>query len=412
MAGIKDPVGAGKKAVNTPSDVRIIKHVLNQHYDAVGFKRMREDDKLDQALVTAIGAFEARVMKKRVTSVVLPGSKTFKMMCKSKKEIAKLLPPGPERIKEIEKELEKNKKMILAQLRRGVLKDAKIQNGTMQIYYKDCKKNREDFWCAPICEKIGGVKLPPPGLAKKADKAVNQLEAAIRKGDFLQIQKAIAVAEKDLNAFSKEITTYYNGVMQGSSEAIVVLSWTKTAGFVAIGVLASTFGGGAVVAKFGLEGLGAATAAGVVGGLIGGSADAIATGLGQGLTPGKMKWGDLVFMPVKGALVGVVAGPMGAGIAKVVPGAMAKHIMKSWIKHTELGPVLGRMGAAGTIKFTETWYKVHYKKEIANVEARVIAQLDPKASEKQIGELIAKELAFSKNLEKSLLLHAKKMQGK
>ena len=51
MASIAKSVGAGNKVEKPPQDVLTVKHLLNNHAEVVGYKRMREDDQADQPLI-------------------------------------------------------------------------------------------------------------------------------------------------------------------------------------------------------------------------------------------------------------------------------------------------------------------------------------------------------------------------
>ena len=96
MPKIKSPVGAGKTAVNDPKDVKLIQQMLGDHAEAVGYKKPRTSGKIDQPTITAIGHFQKEVAKTRVTSVIEPGSKTFKMLDMMPRKIAEMRAPKEE----------------------------------------------------------------------------------------------------------------------------------------------------------------------------------------------------------------------------------------------------------------------------------------------------------------------------
>ncbi|MEX0303544.1 MAG: hypothetical protein AB3N24_14095 [Leisingera sp.] len=88
MAKLGAPVGGGKSAVNNPKDVVLVQKMLNEHAAAVGYKRVPTNGKVGQPTITAIGQFQQQVVKTKVTSVVEPGSKTFKMLDSSPVKVA------------------------------------------------------------------------------------------------------------------------------------------------------------------------------------------------------------------------------------------------------------------------------------------------------------------------------------
>ncbi|MFA3917903.1 hypothetical protein [Ruegeria hyattellae] len=89
MPKLNSPVGAGKGAVNDPGDVKLVQKLLAAHAKAVGYKPPRTSGRIDQITITAIGHFQHEVVKTRVTSLVEPGSKTFKALSASPKKIEK-----------------------------------------------------------------------------------------------------------------------------------------------------------------------------------------------------------------------------------------------------------------------------------------------------------------------------------
>jgi hypothetical protein len=276
--------------------------------------------------------------------------------------------------------------------------------------WKDLQQNRKEQWfVGPICEFAGGVSLPPKAMAARAVTAVSILKKAIDSGDFKAIQRALQAMESPVNDFVKAVDDYYRGIVDGASSSITVLKVTKGAGFVALGVLATTFTGGAAAAAIGIEGtmLGSSVAAGV-GGAIGGTVDSVATGLGRGMAGADMKWGELAAKPVTGLLAGaVLQGPLSKAAGKLVPQRLADKVFTSGLAKTkEIAPVVQRLGVAGARKAAGAaimkWWNSSPKAEITRVEKAVYQRLGTKASQEQIAEVLADELAKSGALEKAL----------
>ncbi|MEW2911640.1 hypothetical protein [Leisingera sp. JC11] len=88
MAKLGAPVGGGKSAVNDPKDVVLVQKMLNEHAKTVGYKRVPTNGKVGQPTILAIGQFQQQVVKTKVTSLVEPGSKTFKMLDSSPVKVA------------------------------------------------------------------------------------------------------------------------------------------------------------------------------------------------------------------------------------------------------------------------------------------------------------------------------------
>ncbi|UWQ40041.1 GGDEF domain-containing protein [Leisingera aquaemixtae] len=88
MAKLSAPVGGGKTAVNDPKDVVLVQKMLNEHAATVGYKRVPTNGKVGQPTILAIGQFQQQVVKTKVTSLVEPGSKTFKMLDSSPVKVA------------------------------------------------------------------------------------------------------------------------------------------------------------------------------------------------------------------------------------------------------------------------------------------------------------------------------------
>lgn len=106
----------------------------------------------------------------------------------------------------------------------------------------ECRNNRANhpnLW--PIMETLGGANLPPVALYTKGYKAMADLQAAIAGKKWTLLQKAIQKAEEAINKYDVAVTEYINKVVKGSNRSVSALSFSKTAGMVALGVLCVTF---------------------------------------------------------------------------------------------------------------------------------------------------------------------------
>jgi len=127
----------------------------------------------------------------------------------------------------------------------------------------ECRTNRANhpnLW--PIMETFGGATLPPVALYNKSYKAMADLRAAIAGRKWTSLQAAIKMAEAAINKYDVAVTDYVNKVVTGSNRSVSALSFTKTAGMVALGVLCVTFAAPAATAALAEAGVVGAVAEG------------------------------------------------------------------------------------------------------------------------------------------------------
>lgn len=331
MANIAKPVGGGRKAENLPKDVLTIKHLLNNHAKAVGYKRMREDGEVDQALITAIGMFQHKVLQIKPTSRVDPGSPTMKHISKKVKEIDELLNPGMqiENFVQIDgkwvgltkAEYAAHKKKIISGLRRGPVLQMKIAVAAAKAEWEYFDDLLGDQWFVGFFVKLSKMRvfLPPKSLIDNAVAAYKSVEAALGAGDLYKFHDAYGKAEPIVNKALDEMRSFREDMIDGGGNWVTGLTFTKTASF----TFCAVFAGPAA---------GAALGTGVVASAMIGGAAVAATETASGeignWSAGKDKWtvGGAIKKTVIDASIGAVIGFFAKG------GSGGTHVVESLLK--------------------------------------------------------------------------------
>lgn len=104
MASISAPVGKGKKAQNTPEDVKTVQTLLNKHASACEIQKLKVNGKTSRALEDAISSFQKKLFKGKSDGLVEPNKKTIKNLNLPETKVAKLCGatgPGGKQKKEL-----------------------------------------------------------------------------------------------------------------------------------------------------------------------------------------------------------------------------------------------------------------------------------------------------------------------
>lgn len=190
MAKLGATVGGGKTAVNDPKDVVLVQKMLNGHAAAVGYKPVPTNGKVGQPTILAIGQFQQQVVKTKVTSLVEPGSKTFKMLNMAPAKVAEQFAkaqggrplPAKGKIYEVkwrgkthwftEDDMDTAVEAIQGRLHVETLAFL----STLRNYQDQYREMQKGFWTFFVKMVTPGAEIERPAHSlKKADAAVGKL---------------------------------------------------------------------------------------------------------------------------------------------------------------------------------------------------------------------------------------------
>jgi hypothetical protein len=303
--------------------------------------------------------------------------------------------PDPDEIKKVAKVMADEKKRVLKELKRAALK-YRNKYEVARSFYADMGKERNS-WAWYSIEVWGGADYPKPALQSKAKKAVATLEAAVKGQLWAKIKGAFLAAERDVNVFHKAVNDYYNDFQGGANSSITILKWTKTAGFISVGVLATTFVGGPLALAAGLEGAKGAALAAASGAFLKTHVDTVATTVGRELAGedvdyGKVAWNSLCDSAGNAIIGAIFQGPP----AKWLNDKVAKTVVKDFISNKETMAITSRLGVAATRTLLIKWVQSDGQKEVKAAAPKVAKKLKGKETEQEVFTRVLGTAANSK----------------
>lgn len=316
--------------------------------------------------------------------------------------------PNKEEVNKTATILKNEEKRVMKQLNRAVKKYA----GKFEVaksFWSDLNSNIADDWAFAMIDVLSGASLPKYAVVKKAQKSLNTLEAAVKSKQWKNMQQAFLNAERDINTLHNGVNKYYNDFISGANSTITTLKWTKTAGFVAIGVLATTFVGGPVAALAGLEGIKGAATAAAVGGVVKVQVDTVATTVGRELAGEDVDYGKVVLKDIKDSLGAAVTGAILQGPpAKWLNDKVAGTIVKDFIKDKDTLAICSRLGVSSTRTLLIKFMQSDGKKVVKKVVPKVTKGLKGKEAQNDVYARVLGEAAKSKEFVAFMKKHGAK----
>jgi hypothetical protein len=159
-------------------------------------------------------------------------------------------------------ELEKLKDQVFSRLDgyiKSLISSNKLNQKTV-LEYQESAEIRNGFFDAvtqAIIVKAGRVKYPNPALASASNKACENLARAVGGRNLAQLNTALPLAEKAVNAFSADVMRFLNEFIGSAGTTATVLQVTSATCFAVVGALAAP-----VLVAGGMSAAGAAAAAG------------------------------------------------------------------------------------------------------------------------------------------------------
>ena len=238
-----------------------------------------------------------------------------------------------------QKEYDKLKKKIIAELRSGPLLSMRQAANAAESLWDHFNKLNKDQWIVSWCiEATRGANLPPESVIKKALAVVKKMEGYLNSGNLAKFHAEQKSAEQICNVAIAKMDAYRVTMIEGGGNWVTALEWTKTGSFTFLGVFAAPVAAGAL-------GTGALASA-VIGGAAVSATQSAATEIGKG-SAGSKNWtvsgaiSNVVIDTGVGALIGIFnkGGSGGsnlfeAGLAKIAPKLAAEHGFKTLSKET------------------------------------------------------------------------------
>jgi hypothetical protein len=307
----------------------------------------------------------------------------------------------PEEVKKAAKIMAEEKKRLLKELKRAVAK-YKMRYDSADYMYKDFGKERSG-WAWSVCEWWGNADYPKPSVGKKAKASITALEAAVKGEKWKSLKSAFQAAERDVNAYYVAVNTYYNNFQSGASGTITVLSWTKTAGFISVGVLATTFVGGPVAVMVGLEGIKGAATAAAVGGMLKVQVDTVSTTIGRELAGEDVNYKKVLLKDIKDTVGAAIIGAIFQGPpAKLINDKLAKTVVKDFINDKQTLAIVSRLGVATTRTLLIKWFSSDGKGKVKAAVPKVAKGLKGNEKQEEVLARIIGETVKSKEFKKFL----------
>lgn len=298
-------------------------------------------------------------------------------------------------LKNIAKVLKEEKKRAMRALN-SVLRGYTDKYDVAKKFYDDLSKQRAQFlYC--VLEVTSGAKFPAFSIVSRAAGSLSTLQSAIKGQKWAQMQKAIAAAEKDINRLDREIKGYFNAFKAGATATIEVVKFAKTQGFIAIGILATTFAGGPMAAYMGLKGLVAAGTGAAIGGFIKAQIDTVVTCVGRELDGQDVNYGKVLIKHCEKTTKAVGIGLFIQGpCAKLINAKLVKSVFASKYMDKQNLEVLGRLTAAEARTLLIAFWNRDGKK-VAKKNSKFIGKkLKGKETEAQVFERVLGDAVQSK----------------
>lgn len=142
---------------------------------------------------------------------------------------------------------ETRKKALIADLRRGPLRQMMLNVSTAEDAWNYFDALNKDQWFVSFCiETTRRVSLPPRGILTKARQAYQTCEKALSGGDLSRYHKIYPAAEHTVNDAVKQMHAYRREMIEGGDNWITGLNFTKTASFTFVGAFAAPATGAAL----------------------------------------------------------------------------------------------------------------------------------------------------------------------
>ncbi|MEM9961063.1 MAG: peptidoglycan-binding protein [Pseudomonadota bacterium] len=219
-------------------------------------------------------------------------------------------------------------KQAVKELRRGPLFQMKQAIEIAEMEWSHFDKINKDQWFVSFCiETTRGTSLPKRTGISNAWKAYSQCESVAGSGDLAKFYAIYPKAEKIVNAAVTEMRAYRETMIEGGSNWVTGLTFTKTAAFTFVGVVAAPATGAALGTS--------AVASAMIGGAAVSATQTAAGEIGNAVA-GKANWtpGGAIKTTIIDAGVGAVTGFLSKA------GSGGKHILEAAV--AKLAPKLAK----------------------------------------------------------------------
>lgn len=301
-AKLSAPVGQsprpnkGPEPKNTKPDVELVQQMLN----AAGIK-VAVNGKCDDKLVEAIKKFQVTVLhEKEPDGVVDVNQKAFKKLV----EVA-IKKGGDEADAAPEEQYYEftyngttylltsaDYKTAMDETASRLLRVAEAlesQYQTLASVQEDMRKTIEggeglmQSVCFFASAKWAGLDVPEFANQPKAQAAVSQAKAGLKRGDIVNAPKLLTAAKEAVGAFDKELSAYRNKLIGGSESVVTALEFTRDTSFTV-----AEYIGAAVLVSRGVNPKVAKTSAAALAAAL----KSGATEYGEHMADPKKAWGD------------------------------------------------------------------------------------------------------------------------
>jgi len=399
-AKTKSPVGAdprpefseGGKVKNAPADVMVVQRLL-----AASGHKTEVNGRVNGALVKAISVFQKANGFKRPDGVVDPGGRTFKALVKRASagkepsveiEVYQVVIRGKQHMLS-EKDFNKAVAEVCKKLGRvqaAMASQYDTVHNTARFYI-DAATGASGFMDALVMWTSSlRAGLEPPGFSHGASAWVmlKRVEKAIGAKDVRKALAAMPAAQKELNAYAKEVMDYGNKFAGGAKKMQENLELVRDTSFEIASGIAAAY----LVARGKASPVQAKAAAGAVFGMI----KSASTQYGRSLAG----YNDSAMQSAMVVMIDGVSGGVKGGLNQKVVGGIGKNLAKKLVGE----PPFNFVGQTVAQKFFNNWVSGAGKQAVTEVFEGVLAMMTDIA--KSVG-VKGKSYNFGKEFEKKVV---------